>query len=213
MSFKTLVSGATVAGALASITLVASAPAEAAAISVGSTIQFGNVSNGTVSFNPTTGSLDFNAPPGLLGSQRIESGSGTGDFEGVGRRALISDLSLDNIGEGIYTLSSPVDNFITRINLPPLLSGFNDVQFQLTEFVFDANSGSTTSLRGFFVRDGHKTPALGRFTSQVDFQNPSTWSMSTRAVPTPALLPGLVGMGIAALRRKSDQEVTEEADA
>lgn len=215
LSFRALASGAGVAGALASATLVASAPAEAAAISVGSTIQFSSVSNGSVFFDSATGGLDFNAPTplGIGNPQRIEAGLGTGDFEGVGPRARISDLMLTNSGGGIYTLSAPVNNFVTRINLPPLLSGFNDVQLNLTEFVFDSNSGTTTSLRGFFVRDGQQTAAVGRFTSQVDFQNPSTWSMSVEAVPTPALLPGLVGMGIATLRRKSDQTANEEAEA
>ncbi len=205
MSFKTFATGAAIAGALVSSTVVTAAPAEAAAISVGSTIQFSSLPLvGRVSFNETTGNLDF-AP------QTAGVGIGTGSFARVGPFARVEDLTLVNDGGGIFSLASTQTNFIRNINLPPVLSGFNDVQFSLTKFILDSNTGNSTVLKGFFTKDGQTTQAVGRFTSQIDFVDSSTWSMSIRAVPTPALLPGLIGMGVAALRRKDEESAEENA--
>lgn len=212
MSYKSLVAGAAIAGTLATGALVAPAPVEAATINVGSTINFSSVANGTVSLNQSTGVLNFNAPTffGLFSPQRIDAGSGTDSFAGVGPFALISDLTLVNDGGGFFSLAAPVANFISFINLPPLLGGFNDAQFTLTNFIFNANSGDSTLLEGFFTRDGNTVQGVGRFTSQTNQVRNSSWSLSLEAVPTPALLPGLIGMGIAALRRKQE-EVEENA--
>lgn len=209
MSFKAFISSTAIAGTLVTGALVAPASVEAATINVGSTINFSSVPNGTVSFNQTTGRLNFSAPtfniPFIFNPQRIEAGAGTGSFGGVGPLARIADLTLANNGGGFFSLATPVENFISFINLPPLLGGFSDVQFTLTKFIFNANSGDSTLLEGFFTRDGNTVQGVGQFTSQTDeFQN-SSWSMSLKAVPTPALLPGLIGMGIAALRRKKEE--------
>ncbi|HIK43562.1 MAG TPA: PTPA-CTERM sorting domain-containing protein [Leptolyngbyaceae cyanobacterium M65_K2018_010] len=192
-----------------------SAPAEAAAIAVGSMIDFSSLPNGGVSFDATTGSLNFTPDSITIGQitlpvQPIESGLGTGSFTGVGPLATILDLNLVDNGAGIFSLAAPQDNFISFINLPPLLSELNDVQFTLTNFILDTNTGSSTAFEGFFARHGQTTPAVGQFTSQMNFRELSSWSLSVRAVPTPALLPGLVGMGIASLRRKSEEESTKE---
>ncbi|MBE9155768.1 PTPA-CTERM sorting domain-containing protein [Nodosilinea sp. LEGE 06152] len=213
MTFKAFVSSAAIAGTLATGALVAPAPVEAATINVGSTINFSSVPNGTVAFNQSTGVLNFSAPtfgfPSFFNPQRIEAGAGTDSFAGVGPFALISDLTLTNNGGGFFSLATPVENFISFINLPPLLGGFNDVQFTLTKFIFNANSGDSTLLEGFFTRDGNTVAAVGQFTSQIGTIPNSSWSLSLVAVPTPALLPGLIGMGIAALRRKQE-EASEE---
>jgi hypothetical protein len=214
MSFQTTFPSALVATAVVSASILASAPAEAANIAVGSTIQFSNIRRVLVSFEETdtTGKLNFDSRtvPFIGTVQPIAIDSGTGSFETFDLFARILDVPLENKGGGLFSLSAPVDNFLSFINLPPIWSGFNDVQFTLTKFDFNRNIGRTTALEGFFIRDGHKTPGVGAFSSQLTEFEPSTWSMSIEAVPTPALLPGLIGMGVAALRRKKDEEVAEE---
>ncbi|GAB4462251.1 MAG: hypothetical protein OHK0037_12850 [Elainellaceae cyanobacterium] len=91
----------------------------------------------------------------------------------------------------------------------PGVPGGDDVQFTLTEFIFNSANGNTDSLKGFFTTSSGTFQAIGRFTSQTDFTNPSTYSLSLKVVPTPALLPGLVGMGLAALRKRREEAESE----
>lgn len=72
------------------------------------------------------------------------------------------------------------------------------VQWLEYEFIVTANSNQTL-LR--FDNIGEPGPVS--FGSYLD-------AVSVTPVPTPALLPGLVGMGIAALKRKSSDESAEE---
>lgn len=198
-----------VAAVVASSVVVAAPAAEA--VTVGSTL---NIAGGSVRFNPSTGVLDFR-PDTPFGVTPILVGEGTGSFSDTGLFAGIRDLTLINSGGDLFELSAPKNNFLTAINVSPLNSGFNDVQFTLTEFVFNAKTGDTTLLKGFFTQNGQTIAAEGRFTSQYPDFAPSTYSMSLIAVPTPALLPGLLGMGIAFLRngRKQNEDELSTLDS
>jgi hypothetical protein len=206
--------------------LVAPAPAEAATIVVGSVLNLSNpdVFRGGVQRDGNT--LNFYSAsftlPRLLGGGRVFGGQGVGVSDSTGSFAnsniaslfpplpTIQDLALVDTGNPVlFAISGPVTGFIRGINLaddfPP-----SSVRFDLTSFLWNSTSGDA-ELRGVFVSGSDSIAAVGRFTSQLSStNNRSRYSFSIEAVPTPALLPGLIGMGIAAFRRKKE-EVEENA--
>jgi hypothetical protein len=190
---------------------VASVPAEAA-ILVGSRLNLQNISQGGVSFSSSGGSgtLDFEGP---LGGQAIGLGASTGSFAGASSLptplARIQDLNLTSSGSGVFEFTGLLTNFLSGIDLPGFPGG-NDLQFDLTKFVFSQGTGDAT-IEGFFRLGSDSILGSGLFTSQTNLGNPSSYSLTIQAVPTPALLPGLIGLGVAALRRKKDEAAEENA--
>ncbi|MBW4480941.1 MAG: PTPA-CTERM sorting domain-containing protein [Tildeniella torsiva UHER 1998/13D] len=210
MSFKAFVSSAAIAGTLVTGTVLASAPAEAA-ILVGSRLNLQNVTRGGVSFSSGggVGTLDFE---GLAGGQAVGLGASTGSFTGATSLPLplarIQDLTLTDIGGGMFEFTGLLPSFLSGIDLPGFPGG-NDLQFDLTKFIFRQSTGDA-DIEGFFRLGSESIQGSGLFTTQTNLGNPSSFSLSIEAVPTPALLPGLIGMGVAALRRKKE-EVEESA--
>ena len=106
----------------------------------------------------------------------------------------------------------PVDDFLS-IN--------PDLKFDLSSVVASLSADKSAAdfvFQGAFNNAMGEILGSGTLTTQVNFKDgkdqPSSFSLTAdaSAVPTPALLPGLVGMGIAALRkRKSAEETVEEA--
>lgn len=209
INLRAIGSGAALAAALTTGMALTAPSAEAVSLSVGSVLNLQNLSGGGVTFNSGTGTLDFFGP---LGGQGVGVGASTGSFVGATSLptpiARIQDLSLTPLGGGIFKLPATVANFIQGVDVPGVPGG-NDVQFTLTEFIFNSANGNTNSLKGFFTTSSGTFQAIGRFTSQTDFTNPSTYSLSLEVVPTPALLPGLVGMGLAALRKRREEAESE----
>jgi len=134
----------------------------------------------------------------------------SGDFAGASG-AGISDFSIF----GGELSPDPVDPFLSGI----VLASGDIVDFVLTGFEGDTGffvgapggAGDIAVLEGFFV-NGDTTVAAGSLTTQLaSSPTGTTYSSSLTAVeiPTPALLPGLVGMGVAALRKR--KALAEEA--
>jgi uncharacterized protein YjbI with pentapeptide repeats len=147
--------------------------------------------------------------------QRTNVSASTGSFENSNFFSLIpplpriQDLALIAGGPGLFTISGPINNFITGVNLGS--APFSNVDFNLTSFIWNSSTGDA-DLTGVFVSGSDSIQAVGRFTSQLSAANNlSSYSLSITAVPTPALLPGLIGMGVAALRRKKDETAEETA--
>lgn len=222
--------GATVAGATLAV-----APAQAATISAGSELRVDPLPQGTVRFrqdSATNFTLDFRLspattipgippfiPPIIIAEvngnpTNVSVTSGTGSFENSALASLIPPLPrIRDIGlvatsnSNIFTLASPIANFLTGVDIPTGLFSRDPVSFDLASFTFNRALGRAT-FGGTFFSNGFSIAGSGEFETirnlGSSFQN---YSFRFQAIPTPALLPGLIGMGIAAVRkRKSEQE-------
>jgi hypothetical protein len=126
----------------------------------------------------------------------------------------ILDLTQVAGSPGTYAIAAPVSSWISGVDIynnpSNLLSGTNQVVFDLTSFLYTTSTGDA-SFAGIFrnLSTGQQIGATGQFTSQLDVTgtNPSSYSITITAVPTPALLPGLVGFGIAAFRKRKSQAI------
>lgn len=196
------------AGATTAAVVIA-APAQAASIG-GETLLFGGVARleneGVV--NGGFSQLDFrpydNSPAQGIGTILDSfTNFGSGNFK-------IGDLNLQKTGATTWALASgPVTDWLTELD--------NGVEFTLSSFNLekDTDDSFDATIEGLF------TPAnldgTGAFSAQggLSFSPGTSFSANITAgqeVPTPALLPGLLGVGIAALRKRKSEEL-ESADA
>ncbi|NJL47176.1 MAG: PTPA-CTERM sorting domain-containing protein [Leptolyngbyaceae cyanobacterium SM2_5_2] len=60
-----------------------------------------------------------------------------------------------------------------------------------------------------FISDGTTKSLLITYASEGEFLNNGAFNVSTAYVPTPALLPGLIGLGVAALRKRNEEEADQ----
>lgn len=93
-----------------------------------------------------------------------------------------------------------------------LLKTFNDYDFNVTSATFLPGTNVENRRYRFTGTFGDGTQGIGELAQLVELGNSGVFGYSATftAVPTPALLPGLVGMGLAALRRKKSEEAVEE---
>lgn len=209
MNFKSIGLAAIAATTVAAGATLASSPAQALSITSGSEINFATPPLLGAGADISASGIDFfsgNLPfIGRFG-QGIAVTSGTGDFANANFFSLgaqIKDLTLPSITAAQKT------GFISGINLFP---SFASIAFDLSTFNFDALNRNAT-FTGFFRSGSDLTAATGLFTAQSTF-NPTSYSLSIKAapIPTPALLPGLIGLGIGVLRkRKAEKAATVEA--
>jgi hypothetical protein len=200
-------------------TAIAATPAQAASINGGSRLNLSNVAGGGVSFfQAPPGALDFEGPGG---GQRVAVGASTGSFSGATPPELppfprIQDITFTSVVGNIYTFTGNLTNFISGIDVPGSIAGnaATQARFDLTRFVFNRASGDATFFGNFRIGNTFSIGGSGLFTSQTNLGNPSTYSLSITAVPTPALLPGLIGLGFGVLRKRKSaatQKVGAEA--
>ncbi len=199
--------------------LASSLPANAMGLAFGSELNLQSPANtGGASFDASTGILNFFSGNNGNG-QRVGLSASTGSFQGArsnpNPRTLIADLLLSPLGGGQFGLAAPVTNFLSGIDLnPPGVAvappGGDDVQFDLTSFVYNVASGDAM-IEGLFQYDGSSFAGSGMFTSQLSTGDPSeinSYSLSITAepVPTPALLPGLLGFGATLMRKRKQSK-------
>lgn len=188
--------------------MIVAAPAQAATIIDGDTLAFG----GLAKFNTTSGYLDFSG--GISGSTfgpgdgvaAVLPGSTGSAFGPIFSAVTVKDLSLTKLSPTSWALGLALPDFLTIT-----ASG---VKFRLDTFVLNNTRGDwLAQYTGQF--DGG-IDGMGEFDPLTDnlFTGAgSFYSADATAVPTPALLPGLVGMGVAALRKRSQQEEGAEENA
>lgn len=201
---KACVAVAIVAGTFSTVT-----PAQA--FSIGDTLQFS--SNLVIDYD-----LDGNSPDTLnfgnnnfdptgvtsdsLGSIRVVLG--TGAFAPYTRQeGTIKDLSL------LPATSTPVTDFLK----------IGDLSFQLNSFIYSMQpsfpfDSFAKGVTGVFSNSLGEVLAQGLLTSQITGNSligESSYSgtLTVTAIPTPALLPGLIGLGVAAMRKRKQQQVEE----
>lgn len=231
MNFKTLTMSAVIAGTVAMGATVAANPASALELNFGGTNRLlrDNVAVGGTSvldfkLNLNTNSNN-NAAWGITANRQLTStaninnptttitpGTGTGTlipttdsvFGNLGSSVTLKDLALKKTGADKWELQNPLANFITQLGAS---GAFNLDTFILTRTGNKLDADYT----GTFVNIGPQ--GIGTLTSQGNFISVggTSFSSTVTAVPTPALLPGLLGLGVAALRkRKAEAEAGSE---
>ena len=197
---------------IVSSSFLAAAPAEALTITGGSILDLG----GDARFNKNTGKLDFKTiNTGAPGKYNTPSGNAvvtafSNTFGEVGTIANLKDLQLTG-SNNTWTLSSPVLQFIT---LP------NGIKFRLDTFDlnFDGNTWLASLIGEFDYGVGNVIGGSGNFDPRKDGDfitaKGSSYTLGVEAdVPTPALLPGLIGIGLTALRKRNKSEAEESTEA
>ena len=207
MKFKSIgIKVAVLATVAISGAAVTAAPSQAADLTSGGKIQissFPDTSLAKVIFtNGTITGLNFTGAD----KGKIQVDGATGGF-------VPYDSKFGKIKNLVYSGGAfqAINDFIT-IN--------PDLAFDLSSVTTDKSATSATfNFFGTFSNSVEDIVGSGTLTTVVDFNKkgqdaPSAFSgtFGATSVPTPALLPGLVGMGVAALRkRKSEEETVEEA--
>lgn len=211
MKLKTLTMSAAIAATVVTSAAVASQPANAFVLNFAGDARLKNSSVKVGKFSQ----LDF---------AKFDRGNtlGTGtatvlDSTSVAKKGstiTLQDLSLKKTSATTWSLVSIVPNFITGLN-----SGvaFTLDTFNLTKGIVGKSTIFSADYTGTFTGLGNGTGSLttsgsGDFTS-ADGTSYSSGIRGT-SIPTPALLPGLLGFGAAALRKRKGEAVTEaEAEA
>jgi len=209
MNFKTPLLGAAAAAIALSAVTVSASPAQALSITPGSILNIG----GTVEASPNNAAptkFVFDAPFPLFGGGSgktviYEKGS-TGSFAGLDRFASIQNLTLTQLTPGGHLFSSAsVINFITDIK--------TGISFDLTKFIYDSSKSSAT-FEGIFRSVTDSIAAKGGLsTFQLTSFNTTSYSGSIAAIPTPAMLPGLIGLGMGMLRKRKREMAAANAEA
>ncbi|PZV04137.1 MAG: hypothetical protein DCF32_12730 [Leptolyngbya sp.] len=200
MKFSSLGFGATVATALVAGSTFATSPAEAALLSGDFDVNL----NGTVK-NISLTKLDFKS----TFNDSFTSGqvTGTGDFAGYSL-FKIKDLDLTQFP------TTGISSFITFQSTNPALAEITLDLLKVDNVAISPGKKFSADIGGLLKRAGNDaTP----FDVELSFiiaklsKGESTGSANATAVPTPALLPGLIGLGVAALRRKNEESTEENA--
>ena len=190
-------------GLLAAGALLASAslsPAQAAGLR--GSLSFEGINPGDNLINSIASpAIDFNNDPGLF-----EVDAATGGFTQFSNAgvtvnditdAFSSDFELFDIGGGAGVVGGAT--FTVKQFIDPVFAG--NLFFVSEARGFFTTSEGSTDTASFLLT--FNSPGVGA--DEVDF--------NLETVPTPALLPGLIGMGVAALRRRKSGDELEGAQA
>jgi hypothetical protein len=116
------------------------------------------------------------------------------------------ERNIGSFGPTSFSVFTSVDNFLNPIgsaNLDPDAPSFTNRAFSLAAPIYQ-NLVSPFTIRIVADKNPPSTIATVWYTDNL------TLDLEAVPVPTPALLPGLVGMGIAALRKKKQEEAVEQ---
>lgn len=204
MNLKKIATTAAIAATVATGSAIASAPAQALSLNGGFNFS-GNPpsvsgSGSTVTLN-FSGSAPFNI-------------SGLTGFTGVTGTPVFKPLTVTQTQTpGVYALTAPLSGFITGLS-----QGGNPFSFDLTSATIVGGFTNVTNyflagvLTGNFTSLG-STIATGNAYFGASGNSPLTGRFQATAVPTPALLPSLLGFGVAALRKRKGEAEATEAEA
>ena len=206
MNFKSIGLKAALAATVVAGSAFAVAPAQAATVGK---VTFGGLGELTsVKGNEFTDIAKIKFTDGVLNIN-----SGTGSFAGfVGGTATFFQ-------KNFTTSLTNTTSFVTFSKV-----GFSDLTFDLTKFVKPSyvefgtgndNFGQFTSRVSGKFNPGGKAidDVISAFATikQNNTTNFTDITLSTTPIPTPALIPGLIGLGFAALRKRKSEESEVEA--
>jgi hypothetical protein len=194
MNLKSLMTGAAIAATVVSASIVVSAPAQAASLNL--------AGSGRLEIGGTTSTLNF-AP-------FISSPGGTAIDVSTFTTVPILDVLLNNTGANTWSLAGSVPNFL----IGSALGDFTLTQFDL---VRTPNANPLLTQFDAIVAGIFSNGSLGIGTFSTESNSfigagGSAYSLNLTStpVPTPALLPGLVGLGVAALRKRKGEGSEKE---
>ena len=206
MNLKSIVTGAAIAATLVAGGVVTMAPAHAGDLKFSGTARLKNAGVALAG----TSVLDFAAFNGALNSVSVGTGTGTVAFGsdaifGAGPFTL-KDLALKKLTSDptstTWQLVNPVASFITG-----LAGGatYNLSTFNLTRVLAGSSPVFSADYTGVFnnVPGGIGTLVSGNLALNNGISFSST--VTGPPIPTPALLPGLMGLGVAALRKRKGE--------
>lgn len=220
MNFKSIGLKAAVAAAVVAGSTFAVAPSQAATFG---SVTFGgqnelksvkgdkNTHIATIVFND--GVLNINAGSGSFSSFV----GGTATF--ISKTVETNQTNLNNfITFKTADLSKTITFNLTAFLDPAYTEIGSELDFKNPKP--DTNGQFQARISGFLnpgaspVDDKNSGFNTFKFDSQVDaFTNVTSIKLATTPIPTPALLPGLIGMGIAAIRKRKSEEIdVEEAE-
>lgn len=190
--------------------VVVAAPAQAASI-VGQTLSF----NGSVRLETpgaATSLLNFSSFSDTDFGTATVADAAADVFGPAGTAFSIGDLTLNNTSANTWELTTgPVANWLSGL---PNGIGFTLEQFVLQGVTVTAGPANiplyVAFVSGFFTPSG--LGGDGALTSQgsLVFGDGSSFSAEITAVPTPALLPGLLGLGAMTLRKREQGDSETE---
>ncbi len=191
MNLKSMFTGVAIAASVVTASAAVSAPADAATFDFSGNArleQNNPLGKSTLNFRQVPGG--YATPIGTAADQ---------DFN----QFQISDLILNGTSTPWNLNSVVVPPFLSGLGIVPNGGSFNLTSFSLTQLSNDFFGGVFT---GIFANG---TAGTGTFTSQsANFLTVGTSysaAIDYVAVPTPALLPGLLGLGVAALRKRKGE--------
>jgi hypothetical protein len=198
MNLKSLITGAAIAATVVGGSVAASAPAQAATLTPpgGFTL---DIKTSATNITQTQFKLNFTSVSVLNSS---------GGFSGITGTSIPS-LTLNKTGT---TMLAAIPGFISGLTLGGDVVTFNLLGGELNSFFTNATNYSVGgTFFGNLVSD-NSVSAIGSLSSTVlSSFNSGTASVAATAVPTPALLPGLLGLGVAALRKRKGEGAEKEA--
>lgn len=207
MNFKKIGLSAAIAAATVAGGIATTAPAQAISLSFSGDGRFSNSGSSAGQLNFFDVSASNSATNGTFGNNGVADVKNytNGFLANIGDDLSIQDITLVANGANQWKLSSTVNGFI---------SGFKGSRvFNLTTFDLETVGSEITALI-----EGTFTPSAGagiagEFTTQRAFLRAQGTSYSVQFVPTPALIPALVGMGVAAFRKRKQEEESEQVKA
>jgi hypothetical protein len=198
MNFKTI--GFNVA--IAAMTVVGAAMASAPA-------QAYDIYSRTLSFGGDAKLVDNAGPVDQLNFLNGSIGGYTStEFGAFGKKLTLTNLNLLQTSSTTWELASTATNFITGLD--------NDITVTLEKFSL-SKVGTTygATLGGFFSSPKfpkvaiNEDPEVSGFGSTLLLKSGTTYAANIKAVPTPALLPGLASLALGVLRKRKNEDGEE----
>jgi hypothetical protein len=194
MNLKKLAVGAAIAASVVGGSVVATVPVQAATLTSGA-FEIRKNTGATTAENSAGLTFDLNFAP-------LPVTFDDGGFSGLMGSAIVQSLTLNKTGD---TFFGSIANFFTGLTL-----NGDAVTFDVTGGKLDSNfiSSSRYTVTGdLFGNLISGNSILGTATLNVNRSSVSNQANffvtgETAVVPTPALLPALLGMGAAALRKR-----------
>jgi len=201
MNLKSIVTGAAIAATLVAGCVATTAPAHAGNLEFGGTarVKQANVAIGANSIFDFSG---FDVGP-LVGTGTGTVLVGSDPIFGVaGSLITLKDFQIQKTSATTWTLLAPVNDFITGLASGTYtLNTFNLTRGSvgpLTVFAADYTGVFNNNLPG-----GIGTLVSGNLA--LNNGNGFSSTVTGPPIPTPALLPGLMGLGVAALRKRKGE--------
>jgi len=223
MNFKSIGFKAAVATAVVAGSAMSMAPAEAGNLFPGAFNLEGksSITANAPTSNPFTISFsNFSIATGVGTSAPAPSGVFENNLTG---KPSVGSLTLQRVGTtSEYKITSSLLSFVTGLKQET-----KDIVLDLTSgslfgYVTNKNNYALSSgvdglmaTLAFTSPNSGSTPAivgLGAFKFKISQSNMGNQaSLGVQTIPTPALLPGLLGLGVAALRKRKSEESEVEA--